>query len=537
MSGRHCSVFLLLLLLLGSVCSAQESEQRTYYMLQVGVYRELASADAIVERLKKANFGYYQREKYTTAGGKIRYRVRIGPFASRDQAAEASDMLGELGVEPLLLERQGTPPATVAPPQHRIVGIPPTTARAAPVPQPPTVASPTPAQPGQMQQQNRQPQQQTGQAAATPTPAGQAPQQAGQIQQPGAQGQQPQQATQSQPQRQPAQSPAQTRPGAAQKVGQAPSAKPQEKAPEVQAIAELGGVLTPKGSLALEPQFEYSNSQVNRATFQGIALESFILLGNFNLEDADRDITSASLTGRYGITNRLELELKVPYIARDDNFTATVVEVETGAEPAQATESSLQGKGLGDVEVALHYQLNSGQNGWPFLVGNLRYKADTGEGPFEVERDADGNETELAIGSGFEAVEPSLTVLYPSDPGMFFANVGYLFALQEKVNKTFAEQTVSQFSAGDTVRVNFGMAYAMNDRASYTLGFKQDFIKKSEVVINGVKIPSSDLKVGAFLLGFALQSGDNTSINLNLEFGVTADAPDVRVSLRLPYSF
>ncbi len=81
------------------------------------------------------------------------------------------------------------------------------------------------------------------------------------------------------------------------------------------------------------------------------------------------------------------------------------------------------------------------------------------------------------------------------------------------------------------------MAYAMNERASFTLGYKQDFIEKSEVVINDVQVGSSDLKVGSFLLGFALQPSSKVSVNLNMEFGVTADAPDVRVTLRLPYSF
>ncbi len=510
--GVLYSVSFLFALLFAAICSAQqplnnprtpaEDAVRKYYMLQVGIYRDGSGADAIIERLKQANFGFYQREKYTTAGGKTRYRVRIGPFASRDQADEASSALGKLGVEPLLLEKQGTPPPTASrpqPPQNRIVGVPPATAKAAPVPQTPAIAPAAPTQPGQARQQSAHPsQQQQGQAQQQQAHAG---------------------------------------PAAPQKVGQAPSAKTQEKAPEVQAIAELGGVLTPRGSLILEPLFEYSNSQVNRATFQGVEIASVALIGVFEIEDADRDITAASLTGRYGITNRLELELKLPYISRDDNFTATVPQVETAEEQPFTTQKSLQGAGLGDVEVALHYQLNRGQNGWPFLVGNLRYKADTGDGPFDVERDAAGNETELATGSGFEAIEPSLTVLYPSAPGMFFANVGYLFALHQSVDKIFGDQSVGNFASGDTVRVNFGMAYAMNDRASYTLGFKQDFIKKSEVNINDVKITSSDLKVGSFLLGFALQPSSKVSVNLNLEFGVTADAPDVRVTLRLPYSF
>ncbi len=493
-------VSVMLALLLATVCAAQAPQNnnerstaddalRKYYMLQVGIFRRSTNADTLIERLKAANFGFFQRETIKVRG-KTRYRVRVGPFASSDQAEEARSALEKLGMEPLLVVKHGTPPPTVAQPRqarHRIVGVPPATARAAPAPQA-TVAAPT--------------QQQTGQAQQ---PAGKAPQQTSQA--------------------------------PPNKVGQAPPAKQPEKAPQVQAIAELGGVLTPKGSLIIEPLFEYTNSQVNRATFQGVEIATVALIGVFEIEDADRDVTSASLTGRYGITDRLELEVKVPYISRDDKLTATIPQAETAQGQPPTIESSLQGEGVGDVEVALHYQLNRGLNGWPFLVGNLRYKSDTGEGPFDVDRDAGGNETELATGSGFEAIEPSLTVLYPSDPGMFFANVGYLFALKNRVDKTFGEQSVGNFESGDTIRINFGMAYAINNRASFMLGYKQDFIDQSEVEINDIQVASSDLKVGSFLLGFALQPTAKVSVNLNLEFGVTADAPDVRVTLSLPYAF
>jgi len=36
------------------------------------------------------------------------------------------------------------------------------------------------------------------------------------------------------------------------------------------------------------------------------------------------------------------------------------------------------------VEVGAHYQINHGQDGWPYFIGNLRYKSNTGKGPFEV---------------------------------------------------------------------------------------------------------------------------------------------------------
>src|SRR3546814_3241619 len=61
-------------------------------------------------------------------------------------------------------------------------------------------------------------------------------------------------------------------------------------------------------------------------------------------------------------------------------------------------------------ELALHYQINSGLDDWPIFIGNLRYKSPSGEGPFDVDRDANGLESELATGSGFHGIEPSVTI-------------------------------------------------------------------------------------------------------------------------------
>lgn len=320
-------------------------------------------------------------------------------------------------------------------------------------------------------------------------------------------------------------------------VGEAPP-KAKRARPEVQAIPELGGVLTPKGQLVLEPSLQFSNSQVNRLTFLGVEILESFLIGILEAQDADRDLLSPAITVRYGLTNRLEIEGKLPYIWRDDSFTATIPDV-TGD---QTVSRDLEGDGLGDAELSLHYQINSGAGGWPFFVGNVRYKADTGDGPFDVARDADGIETELATGSGFQAIEPSLTVLFPTDPAVFFGNLGYLFALEEDVNKTFTDsggnsQTVSTFDAGDAVRMSFGMAYAINSAASFTLGYKHDFIQRTETVINDVKLTASSLDVGALLLGFSYRLNERASLNTNLELGVTADAPDVSLTLRVPYAF
>ncbi|WP_282604930.1 hypothetical protein [Pelagibius sp. Alg239-R121] len=315
-----------------------------------------------------------------------------------------------------------------------------------------------------------------------------------------------------------------------QPVGK-PPAKPERKIPEVQAIPELGGVLTPAGTLVVEPSIQYSHSQVNRFTFLGIEILDTFLIGLLEAEDTDRDLFTPALTGRLGVTDRLELELKVPYVVRNDRVSFVIPQVD----PNQTITQEIDGNGLGDIELAAHYQLNSGLNDWPIFIGNLRYKSTTGTGPFDVGRDANGLETELPTGSGFHSVEPSVTVLYPSDPAVFFANLGYLYTIPDDVGETFNDQTIGDVDPGDAYRISFGMAYSINERSSFTLGYKHDFIGETETEINGVTLSTNSLDVGSMLLGYSFQYDENVAANLNLELGVTADAPDVLVTFRVPF--
>jgi hypothetical protein len=316
-----------------------------------------------------------------------------------------------------------------------------------------------------------------------------------------------------------------------------PPASKSVRAPAVRAAKEVGGVLTEKGTLVIEPQFQYSTAQVNAFTFEGVQILDTFLLGLIEAQDNDRNFYSPALKLSYGLTNRLQASLKIPYVYRDDTLRATIPQVNTGEGQPVSLESNLKGNGLGDIEAAVSYQLNGGLNGWPYFLSNLRYKSTTGVGPFDVDRNSDGIETELPTGSGFTALEPSLTMLYPSAPAVFFANLGYLFNLNDNVNKTFGQQTVGKVDPGNATRISFGMGLSLNPRTSFTIGYKEDFMQKTTTEINGVNFSSSKLNVGALLLGYNFNLNKKTQVNLNLELGVTSDAPDATLTLSVPYSY
>jgi hypothetical protein len=327
-------------------------------------------------------------------------------------------------------------------------------------------------------------------------------------------------------------------PEAAKPVGQAPHQAPR---PQVQALPDLGGVLTPKGTLSLEPSIEFDHVSTNQLIFRGISIVQGLLVGVIDASNIRGDITVASLTARYGLTNRIELEAKVPYLYRQNSETDI-----PATSNAHAFQSYTTGHGIGDVELAAHYQINSGREDWPIFIANFRYKTSTGTGPFNVAYDqANGVPLRLPTGSGFDAVEPSLTFIYPSDPVVLFGSVEYDHSFSINENKTVSQTcgpqnnqpcVIGDVSAGDAFGATLGMSIALNEATSLTLGYQHYYIGGTTVMLNNVPSTSSALQVGSLIVGASYQVNRRVGINFTTQIGATRDAPDVRVMLRIPIS-
>ena len=313
---------------------------------------------------------------------------------------------------------------------------------------------------------------------------------------------------------------------------QGPVGQPQSQVRPQAPIVARGGVLTPRGTLVVEPSFEFTHTDVNRFTFAGVEIIDTILIGVIEAERADRTILTPAITFRYGITDRIEVDVKIPYVYRQDESTTQTV-----GPSSLSILRSVDGKGLGDIEFGAHYQINQGRGGWPFFIANVRVKSDTGTGPFDVSRDATGIETELATGSGFWSVEPSVTVLYPTDPAVLFFNIGYLWTIARDVNKTIGGATIGRVDPGDAIRFSFGAGIALNEQVSISLGYQHDVIFRNRTEINGTTTKPPTLNIGQLNVGFNYQVSRSVAVNLNLGVGVTDDAPDLRLLLRVPVAF
>jgi hypothetical protein len=312
-------------------------------------------------------------------------------------------------------------------------------------------------------------------------------------------------------------------------VGEAPPEQPPATS-AVEALPEGQNALLGQGRLVIEPSIEYSRSSNNRLVFRGVEIVTGVQIGLLEANDTARDTIASSLAVRYALTDRLEVEARAPFIYRSDRVTTLS---QNNNQTTQTFE--LDGSNLGDVEVSARYQLNRGRNGMPLFVAGARIKSDTGQGPFDLDRDAQGVSTELATGSGFWGLQGSVSMLYPSDPVVLFANASYLYNIGRDIDQTFGTVTVGHVEPGDSIGAGFGFGFALNPRFSYSLGYSHSYVMPTETELNGTTQESTSLQVGTLQVGMSYRASERLTLSSSVDVGVTEDAPDVRVSFRTPF--
>ncbi len=321
-------------------------------------------------------------------------------------------------------------------------------------------------------------------------------------------------------------------PAPGQTVGEAPP-EDHEIVKNVIALPEGQGVLTPKGKFVVESSFEYSRTSNNRLVFRGIELIPGLQLGLIEASDADRDTIVGTASLRHGLTNRLEIEARMPVLARQDR-----IRVVQQRNDGIVREFKLNDYYIGDAEVALRYQINDAKGpDQPIYVANLRVKSNTGRGPFDIGYDEFGVARGLATGSGFWGVQGGLSFLMPSDPVVIYGGASYLWHIPGRVDKLVGGALIGRVDPGDAISANLGFGFALNSRFSFSLGYNHSYIFPTLTEIGSTKQKSSALHVGSFGVGTSFRTSERTSANISFEFGMTSDAPDVSMTLRLPLSF
>ncbi|MDR4479859.1 MAG: hypothetical protein R3B37_08980 [Nitrospira sp.] len=287
------------------------------------------------------------------------------------------------------------------------------------------------------------------------------------------------------------------------------------------------GVLTPKGTLIVEPYLQYAHLSSNRVTLTGFTIVPALTIGLINIQGVSRDIYTAALVGRYGLTNRLEIEVRVPYLYREDSITQRPLATPSTAD----TVSTANGSGLGDIETTGRYQLNKGGPDEPYFVAFTRFKSTTGKGPFEIPTDPiTGFQTELPTGSGFYILQPGFTVLFPSDPVVLFSSLSYIWNMSRDIGGQ-----IGRINPGSGGNFNLGLGISLNEKLSLTLGYDHTVFERPTSASNLLLTTTAQVtQIGVLLIGGAYRLSDRSFANFVVGIGATREAPDLQVTVRIP---
>ena len=348
----------------------------------------------------------------------------------------------------------------------------------------------------------------------------------------------------------PAVLPAQPEPSQrAVRVGAAPAATTASAdgpPPAVAALFDQPGVLTPKGKYVLEPSVQYSYSSSNRVALVGYTIIPALLIGLVDVREVKRNTMTGALAVRYGLSNRVEVEARLPYVYRSDSTISR--EFLQGSASERVFNNS--GRAMGDIEIGARYQINDGGVNMPYFLGSLRLKSRTGKDPFEVVTDCitrcvgntsgTGLPLDLPTGSGFYSLQPGLTWLFPSDPAVFFGGVSYTYNFKRsgvsRLVLNGEREFIGDVQPGGIFGVNFGMGLALNDKSSFSMGVDLNSVGRTRQ--NGVPLATSvRTQLASLLLGYSYRYTDKTTLSVTVGAGLTRDTPDLTLNLRIPMSF
>ena len=333
------------------------------------------------------------------------------------------------------------------------------------------------------------------------------------------------------------------------RVGAAPAASTagaEGQPPAVAALFDQPGVLTPKGKYVLEPSVQYSYSSSNRVALVGYTIIPALLIGLVDVREVKRNTMTGALAVRYGLSNRAEVEARLPYVYRSDSTISR--ELFTGSASERVFSNS--GRAIGDVEIGARYQLNDGGSNMPYFLGSLRFKSRTGKDPFDVVTDCvtrcvgntsgTGLPLDLPTGSGFYSLQPGLTWLFPSDPAVFFGGFSYTYNFKRsgvsRLVLNGEREFIGDVEPGGIFGVNFGMGLALNDKSSFSMGVDLNSVGRTRQ--NGVPLATSvRTQLASLLLGYSYRYTDKTTFSVTVGAGLTRDTPDLTLNLRIPMSF
>lgn len=296
-----------------------------------------------------------------------------------------------------------------------------------------------------------------------------------------------------------------------------------------------------------ETGLTYSHYDAKQLALSGFLALDAIFLGNISVDTVKADIWTLDLTGRYTLSDRMQVDLNVPFLYRDTSYLSAGV---NDSSTDYSEQNVTLGPELGDVSAGFYYQLFKEAQSRPDVVWNLRLKAPTGSDPYGikmVQPDPDNTSLivpdDLSSGNGVWAASTGFSCVKTLDPAIVFASINYFYNFTrhfDDISSAAEETAPGDIKLGDSIQYGLGTAFALNERMSLSMSFTQRFTAESELEYDGGvgrNIVGSDANVAMLNFGATYGLSDRETVVANVGAGLTPDAPNVTVGLKYAKSF
>jgi len=289
-----------------------------------------------------------------------------------------------------------------------------------------------------------------------------------------------------------------------------------------QALIVRGGLLLPSGTLEIDNTTSYFSASSDHVTVDGFALLPVLVVGDITSQRVREDFLLPTFTARLGLPHKFQMDFRVPY---GYELIRSV--------DANNNQTSSSSFGLGDISASVSRQITTEHGRMPDMLANVLFKSTTGKDAFNL------TSSQVALGTGFNALQGNLTLAKSSDPVVFFGNLSYTANLA--ANHTVSANDpnnptatmVGHFKPGDAVGFQIGSILALNPETSMTLGWDQRFTRATQ--LNGADLPASYLVEGTLRLGMSYLYAPGRTLDLSFGVGLTPDTPNLQFSVGLPF--
>jgi hypothetical protein len=312
----------------------------------------------------------------------------------------------------------------------------------------------------------------------------------------------------------------------------------QKAARPLTAISDKGAISAgPQFRLVIEPSFEYDHISSQNVALSGFTIFEAILIGTVVVEKLKRDIYLPAMTVRLGYKDA-EFSMKVPYLFRQD----TAVYPQPGGSGA-VVQKGFADSDIGDLQPYFYYHLIR-EGKWrpwvPDTILRVGMNFPTGKDPFNLNREQVPGlglvPTEFPTGTGMWGTTVGATFVKSADPAILFLSVAYFYNFSRDVG--FAGSPAIDYGTiklGNSFEYNLGFILALQEKFSINFALNQRIVGKT--TRNGQNLPDTSINAVAFNIGATYVVNPRFSLDFLVGIGLTPDAPDVSLLVRMPMTF